>query len=151
MGTVSGIGVREIGRRWGTSGAYVSQFLKKSGLKPMPGGGYDFAEVTRLRQRFTVGGRGRKKWDRHHPSEQIHTCAQCGALYTPAGEVRDGFAARDISRFCVDACERDAVAGLTPEQTIKHLKASHLDNGGSRSDFRNPDKWLNYHTHYQKA
>ncbi|HTR24429.1 MAG TPA: hypothetical protein VMI10_10625 [Terriglobales bacterium] len=142
-----GVGVREIGRRWGTSSAYVSQFIKKVGAQPLPGGGYDVDQLTAMRARFTRVGTGQRKWNRHHPSDQIHTCIQCGGRYTPAGELRDGNAARDISRFCEDTCERDAEAGLTPAQTIKRLRAGYLEDGGSPRGFRN---YLNYTTHYEK-
>ncbi len=113
---VSGIGVREIGRRWGTSGAYVSQFLKKAGLKPLPGGGYDLVEATRLRACHTVVGRGQKRWARSHPEPIAGCCEGCGSRYIV--EYARNCNTPSPDQFCSASCEADAAAGFTTAQIV---------------------------------
>ena|ERR1035438_64364 len=140
----TGATTSEIARAWDVSRPYVSKLLKRFGIQPQPGGGYDIAHATALRAKCTISGRGKRKWARHHPSDEQRTCKQCGAAYTAIGALRDGHAAANLGTFCNSACERDSVTGVSPKETIKKLRDRHLANGGTRADFANPDRWLNF-------
>ena len=140
----TGATTSEIARAWDVSRPYVSKLLKRLGIQPQPLGGYDLAHATALRKQCTIAGRGKRKWARHHPSDERRTCQQCRAVYTAAGALRDEIAASDLAKFCSLSCERDAVNGVTQKATIAKLKARHLENGGVPADFANPERWLNF-------
>src|SRR5215470_2902690 len=93
------LGVRAIARLWKCAPSYVCQLVERFGLQPLPGGGYDVEQLQTYRKRYTCVGRGQQRYRRHHPSEEIHICIQCGAKYTPAGQRKeDIFPAQDMER-----------------------------------------------------
>jgi hypothetical protein len=59
-----GQSMRGIARNWGVSAPYVSKFIRRSGLTPLPDGSYDLAQATRLREKYTIVGRGQRKLQR---------------------------------------------------------------------------------------
>lgn len=139
-----GKSLRAIAREWGTSPSYASQFFAKHCIRPLADGTYDGMEATRLREKHTRAGQGRAHL---HPSSAVTVCAQCGAKYVPAECAKDPvFAAKDKNRFCSQWCQQDAEGGVTPAATVARVKRQHLEGGGSRSDFKDPDRWLNYWT-----
>jgi hypothetical protein len=113
-------------------------------LQPFADGSYSLAEASRLRAQNTIVGRGHRGTAPPAASSVVVRCAQCGGRYRATDQIRDGERPRDPNTFCSDRCEQDHDAGIPQEETIEGIKWRHLDNGGRKSDFKDPVRWLDY-------
>lgn len=130
-----GVSSREIARMWDVSSPYVTKLLRRMGIGPLPGGGYDLEEATRLRKKFTNVGRGKRKWLRRHPdgyptAATALTCEACGARYRLETSARTG--TPHPQKFCCTDCEQDLLDGLSDKQIRRRRDRGKINNHAVR-------------------
>lgn len=130
-----GKSIRSIATEWGCSHSYVVRFLKRAGLGPFPDGSYDGDEAARLRKRYTIVGRGQRRYERRQGRAVRRgvaalTCDACGALYRR--EMSMKLATPHPERFCCSDCEADVEQGLTAKQIRRRRDRGICNDNAAR-------------------
>ena len=133
------ISQREYARRKGISSAYVSKLAGRGVITTDADGKVDEQSADEARRRYTVVGRGKRRWERRHGDglPLVAICVGCGGRFSPV-EAR-GNGSLDPMSFCEDHCADDVREGKSRKEIHARIKQRALDTGSTRAELKRPD------------